>query len=224
MKFHVPETFGVAELEGEHAFSEGEESPSCSVLSPTAAPYYPSVYYETYDFAIYNDGVPCMTLPTGVDVNNLVHDITDDAFDYDNCFPMDAYDAAEIEACEEFVVEMANLSLLEDREERARQSFNHIRKRWEVRRQSGPKGRPRPPMNLIIPIDHHNAKTHQATADHHRYHPVVTSLVPYSQAHRAMDEKMRAKESVLSMNRVQPRNTKASTKPRHPIHQPRKDS
>jgi len=217
MKLHVPETFGI---EGEHTFYTGEESPSCSVLSPTAAPYYPSLHYETYDFAIYNDGVPCMTLP---DVNNLVHDIPDDAFDFDNCFPMDAYDAAEIEACEEFVVEMANLSLLEEREERARQSFNHIRKRWEVRRQNGPKGRPRPPMNLIIPTDHHNVKTHQATADHHRYHPVVTSLVPYSQAHRVLDEKMRAKECVLSMNRVQPKHTKASMKPR-PIHQPRKDS
>lgn len=218
MKISLPERFGAhnGEMEDEELFDV--DSPASSVLSADAAPYHPSSYYEPINIAIYNDGVPSMTLMSESDRYDILHGIPDEALD-EGCFPLDATDAAELEAMEAFVAEMANLSFLEEREEQARQSFNHIKKRWEVRRQSGLSVRgPRPAMNLIIPTTHH-LKTPPALQEHH-------ALILYSHSQHALEEKMRAKEVLtVSKARMEPRLTKnANNKIRRPIQQPRKDS
>lgn len=227
MKICLPEEFAVGnikEIEDEELF-DVTHSPSGSVLSAEASPFHPpATYHEAIDIAIYNDGVPCMTLVSEEDRCKILHGITDEAID--EGFPLDAADAAEIEVMEEFVIEMANLAMLEEREEQARQSFNHIKKRWEARRKQGPSQHgPRPRMNLIVPTEH-------VTKTPHNNHtpPTVSSLVPYSHSLRAMEDKMRAQEVVQSRRgSVEPRHIKSGTnsnnnKTRRPIQQPRKDS
>jgi len=230
MKICVPETFGEDNFEDEELFNAN--SPSGSVLSADAEPFHPysypeHEYYNNIDsgIAIYNDGVPSMTLLNEHDRYEILNNIADEALLDEACFPLDAADAAELEAAEAFVIEMANLSFLEEREEQARQSFAHFQKRWEIRRQKGPSGRPRPCMNLIIPTDH-SVKTPPSMSG---TSSTMNSLVAYSHALRAHEEKMRAKEILLSSRRVEPRHSKlttgnASTKNRRPIQQPRKDS
>jgi hypothetical protein len=221
MKICVPGEFGeIREIEDEELFDTN--SPSGSVLSANAEPYHPPLsYYEPIEIAIYNDGVPCLTLISEQDRCELLHNIPDEAID--EGFPLDAVDAAEIEAMEEFVVEMANLSMLEEREETARKSFNHVKKRWEARRQKGPSGHgPKPRMNLIIPTEHV-----MKTPPHHQ--PLPSSLISYSHTLRVLDERMRAKEVIQSSSlRIEPRHSKTcsnkNNKIRRPIQQPRKDS
>jgi hypothetical protein len=96
-------------------------------------------------FAIYNNGVPSLVLTTEQDIYDILHGIEDPL----ECFPPDAQEAAELEACEAFVETMAMLALLEEAEEQARHHFCHIRKRWEVRRQRGLIGRPKPAQHLV---------------------------------------------------------------------------
>jgi len=176
-----------------------------SQLSADAPPFHPM--YEQVNIAIFNDGVPCMVLPTEADRAKVLHGIDDQAID--DQFPPDAEDAAELEAAEAFVMEMAHLALLEEREERARSGFVHIKKRWEARRAEGPSGRPRPAMNLIVPVDHF-AK-----------HQNVTTIVPFSQVHRMMvqEDKIRMHEI---KRQVEPRRIKTIGVHRQPIQQPRK--
>ncbi|GAX10841.1 hypothetical protein FisN_31Hh048 [Fistulifera solaris] len=107
-------------------------------------------------FAIYNNGVPSLVLTTEQDIYDILHGIEDPL----ECFPPDAQEAAELEACEAFVETMAMLALLEEAEEQARHHFGHIRKRWEVRRQRGLIGRPKPAQHSvrIKPHQHHLAR------------------------------------------------------------------
>lgn len=100
--------------------------------------------------AIYNNGVPSLVLTSEQDIYNLLHNIEDPY----ECYPPDAQDAAEMEACEAFVETMAFLAMLEEREERARLEFNHVQKRWEVRRQRGLVGRPKPAKHSIRTTPH----------------------------------------------------------------------
>jgi hypothetical protein len=176
-----------------------------SQLNADAPPFHPM--YEPVNLAIFNDGVPSMTLPSEADRAKILHGIEDEAIDEN--FPPDAEDAAELEEAEAFVLEMAQLALLEEREERARSGFVHIKKRWEVRRAAGPRGRPHPAMNLIVPVDHFPK------------HQNVKTIVPFSQVHRMMvqEDKMRTHE--IKRN-VEPRRIKTAVSHRQPIQQPRK--
>jgi hypothetical protein len=105
-------------------------------------------------FAIYNNGVPSLVLTTEQDIYDILHGIEDPM----ECFPPDAQDAAELEACEAFVETMAVLAMLEEAEEKARHHFSHIRKRWEVRRQRGLVGRPKPANKQSFPSKPHLAR------------------------------------------------------------------
>lgn len=137
------------------------------ILSPLAAPFHPT--FEPVNLAIYNDGVPTLAVPDEAE-RELLHGIQDDALD--EGFPPDALDAAELEAVETFVEMMAALSLLEDRETRARESFIGLAKRWKARRVAGLLDRPRPARHLIEMIDHQRGKALNAIR--------VTDVVPYS--------------------------------------------
>jgi hypothetical protein len=179
-----------------------------STLSADASPFHPK--YEPVEIAIFNDGVPSMMMPTEQDRYDILHGIEDQALDEE--FPPDAGDAAELEAAEAFVIEMATLAMLEEREERARHGFYHFKKRWEVRRAAGPSGRPRPAMNLIVPVDH---ATKNATVH-------IKTLVPYSH-HRGVAHE-RTLEIKMSQ-RIEPRQTKMTAMSnRQTIQQPRKHS
>lgn len=110
-------------------------------LSASASPFKPTYGVDIdIDIAIYNDGVPSMILTSEEDVYNVLQGIEDPL----ESFPPDAQDAAELEAVEAFVECMANYALMEEREERMRNDFTHIKKRWEARRQEGLVGRPKP--------------------------------------------------------------------------------
>lgn len=174
-------------------------------LSADAKPFHPR--NEPVNIAIYNEGVPCMSLRSEADRAKILHGIEDEAID--EGFPPDAEDAAELEAAEEWVMDMATFALMEEREEEARTGFVHIKKRWEARRVEGPTGRPRPAMHLIVPIDHCSK------------HKNVKTIVPYAQMHRLMmrEEKMRMHEI---KHRIEPRHIKTTAMQRMPIQQPRK--
>ena len=152
-----------------------------STLSAEASPFHPKASVEPM-IAIYNDGVPTMTCESNR--SDILHGIEDQALD--EHFPPDAEEAYELEAAEAFVCEMANLAMLEEREERYRENFSCFQKRWEVRRAEGPSGRPKPAMHLIVPV------VHQAKLSKNR------SLVPHSraQSHRMM---ALARESNMAM-------------------------
>lgn len=205
MKINMPQHFGADEELEE--FFDPKTMPK--LLSPSAAPFHPT--YEPVNIAIYNDGVPSLTLPSEEDRFEILHGIQDDAID--ERFPLDASDAAEMELMEAFVTEMANLSVLEEREERARLTMNHIKKRWEARRRAGPSGRPRPPMHLIVPVEHNSPKLSECE-----------KMVSYAHANRILHEdKLRSKE-IKTSRRVEPRHSKTtSLNNRRPIQQPRKD-
>lgn len=118
--------------------------------------------------AIYNNGVPSLVCTTEQDIYNILHGIEDPM----ECYPPDAQDAAELEACEAFVETMAFLAMLEEREERARNDFSHIQKRWEVRRQQGLNGkRPKPAKHSIKTTPHL-----QRCAVQHNVHSLVKAL------------------------------------------------
>lgn len=180
-----------------------------STLSADAAPFHPM--YEPMNIAIYNDGVPSMTLTTEKDRHDLLYGIEDQALDEQ--FPPDAEDAYELEAAEAFVMEMVNLAMLEEREERARNTFFHIQKRWEVRRAAGPSGRPRPAMNLIVPVNHSSK------------HPAINikALVPHAHHYRALAND-RTQGVKMTQQRIEPRLTRTMAMPQRPIQQPRKNS
>lgn len=144
-------------------------------LSPDAKPFHPYCFYEPIRVAIYNDGIPSLVVKSESAVSEILHGIQDEALDEE--FPPDAQEAAELEAVEIFVELMAQLSLLEDLEERSREKFCHIRKRWEARRKEGlKKARPRPSKNMVDRSDH-NTQTNALFSTQCR------SLVPNSHHH-----------------------------------------
>lgn len=180
-----------------------------SRLSANAAPFHPYTFCDV-NATIYNDGLPSMIM----DAKDVVHGIQDEALDEE--FPPDAQEAAELEAVEVFVEILAQLSLLEDMEERSRVDFHHIKKRWEARRQEGLKTRPRAAKEMLDRSDHSKNQTNLFSSQ-------CRSLVPHSHHHHH-DKKMMHQES---MRRHEPTKNKMPVMPtthRPMIQQPRKQS
>ena len=96
------------------------------LLSALAQPFQPA--FRAPAGVVFNDGVPSSMLSE----HDIVQGYTGEALDEN--FPPSAQEAAELEAVEMFVDIMAYLSMLEEKEERARSSFCHIKKHWEARR------------------------------------------------------------------------------------------
>lgn len=192
-------------LPSEFNEDSSEEEATFSTLRADAKPFYAQTY-EPVDIAIYNSGVPSLTVPNEQGLSDILHGIEDPM----DSFPPDAEDAFELEMAEQFVEEMANLSLLEERDQRARTHFTHVQKRWEVRRATGPRGRPKKAMNLIVPENHLSNKSAN-----------VTTLVVSSRHHRMhLQNKMHAEEL---KQRREPRSMKMTAmKHTQPIQQPRK--
>lgn len=176
-------------------------------LNVDAKCFHPT--HEPINLVIFNDGVPCMTLPTEGGRYDILHGIPDDTIDSN--FPPEAGEAAELEDVDEFVKELSLLALLEEKEESARHGFGHFPKRWEVRRAAGPTGRPRPAMHLIVPVQHL-----QKPSSHNH------ALTLHTQARRrhVHDGKLQAHESIR--RNVERRHKGKCTSMRQPIHQPRK--
>mmetsp|Transcript_3365 Transcript_3365/g.6298 ORF Transcript_3365/g.6298 Transcript_3365/m.6298 type:complete len:212 (+) Transcript_3365:39-674(+) len=113
--------------------------PPTSVLSPLAVPFTPSregfTEFASFD-AIYNDGVPQGVLFGAHAAHDIIHNIPDEAID--EIFPPSAADAAELDAVDDFLVTMVDLSFLEEHEEMSRSNYGYLlKKRWEIRRQRG---------------------------------------------------------------------------------------
>jgi len=114
-----------------------------SILSPLANPFVPikaPSHVDSAFRAIYINGVPELVRFGEHSDHEVIHNIPDEAID--ELFPPTATDAAELDAADEFLRTMVDLSYLEEREEKARNEFSHVKKRWESRRQEGLKGRP----------------------------------------------------------------------------------
>lgn len=139
---HLPPHF----VEGD---SVSEDGSTFSSLRADAPPFY-GQSYEPINIAIYNDGVPSMAVSGEHGLSDVLHGIEDPI----DCYPPDAEEAFELEMAEHFVNEMVNLSFLEEREMKARNGFTHLKKRWEIRRATGPSGRPKKAMHLIVPVEH----------------------------------------------------------------------
>jgi hypothetical protein len=192
----------------------GEDGPEevdtpVSQLSPHAAPFHP--LFEPVNIAIFNDGIPTMSLPTEFDRFKILRGIGDEALDEN--FPPDAHEAAELDAADAFVLQMADLAWMEEMEERARTSFSHVKKRWEVRRAQGPSGHPKPAMHLVAPRQH--LANHRA----------VCTVVKYNEAQRRLGfgDKIQPHQEIKLHGRVQLRQSKMA-KSLNPIQQPRKNS
>jgi len=119
-----------------------------SILSPLANPFVPIDAHNDVDSAfraIYINGVPELVAFGEHSDHEVIHNIPDEAID--ELFPPNATDAAELDAADEFLRTMVDLSYLEEREEKARNEFSHVLKRWESRRQEGLKGKGKPTQN-----------------------------------------------------------------------------
>lgn len=177
--------------------NEEEKTKDHPSLSPNAAPFHP--YYEPCHIHIYNEGVPSLVLMSESDLSGILHGIQDDALD--DRFPPDARDAAELEAVEAFVETMAELAMMEDRDQKARFDFAHIKKRWEARRARGLVNKPRPARHMVD-RNEHQSKGRMS------FSKTCTSLVPYSRhtSHKLMrhdmtlrDRSLQIKKSPLAM-------------------------
>jgi len=179
---------------------------TASVLSPLAEPFHPMMG-EVISPTIFNDGVPAFTFQGSE--SEFLHSITDETLD--EAFPPSAEDAAELEAAEFFVGLMANLAVLEEREEAARMLHAGLKKRWEARR--GLSGKPRAPRHLVHPVRH--GEPHLLNSN---------EIVMYDHTSTIVDNRMRAKHNTQM---TKPRMMKRSfqrTAYKKPIQQPRKNS
>jgi hypothetical protein len=143
--------------------SDIDDSDNHMKLSPFAKEFQPTmedpavtVTGDDIHLCIFNDGVPSLVMASESDVTNLLHGISDNAIDEN--FPPTAQEAAELEDVEAFVEMMASFADQEAREERARVSFDHVKKRWETRRADGLIGRPRPAKHSVEPVNHNQPK------------------------------------------------------------------
>jgi hypothetical protein len=177
-----------------------------TLLSANAAPFHP--FYEPVNLAIYNDGVPCMTLVSEEEVCEILHGIQDDALD--ERFPPSAADAAELDAVADFVEFMAMLAYMEEREERARLTFCHIKKRWEARRSAGLIGRPRPAKHSVEEVKHYLPKAVQSTGLVHN-------------SHRHIEVKFRHQEFAVRQKAPHYSKHIAGARKTMPLQQPRKN-
>jgi hypothetical protein len=187
---------------------------TASILSPLASPFQPSLSMMAIDDygAIYSDGVPTAIAVGGE--YEILHNIQDEAID--EAFPPSAEEAAELEAVENFIDILATLSLLEEREEAARESFVGVHKRWSARRKDGLINHPRSPKHIVRHVDHGKLSN-----------PIkATDLVPYdhmahSMAMASLESRERSRGNVE--NRAATRSHKNAGKmQRTTVHQPRK--
>ncbi|CAB9520335.1 expressed unknown protein [Seminavis robusta] len=177
------------------------------LLSPLATPFQPA--FGSSNAVVFNDGVPCMV----EDIHDVIQGYQDETLD--ESFPPSAQEAAELEAVETFVDIMATLSLLEEREEKARSSFCHVKKRWEARRVDGLVGKPHPAFHSVNSVKRNSGKQLKTTD----LVPFLLSAAPNTallqnqQRTQARDEyrRMRAENKARSTHQ-QPR----------PLQQPRK--
>ena len=177
------------------------------LLSPLATPFQPAFSAPTG--VVFNDGVPSMV---GSD-HDIVQGYPDEVLD--EAFPPSAQDAAELEAVETFVDILATLSILEESEEKARNSFCHVKKRWESRREDGLLGKPRQPKGLIDIVDHDVSR------------PLRTSdLVPFAHSNRVLatallQSRQRSRDDFRRANRHGEKRAHHQPKP---LQQPRKQN
>lgn len=171
-----------------------------SRLSPFAAPFHP--YYEPAHLLVYNDGLPSLVYYSEADRARALHAISDEAID--ESFPPTAADAVELEAAEGFVMEMATLAWMEEREERMRSG--HVpTQRWESRRRRGLMGRPHPVKGgRSVPPSLHGSTS--------------TALIPFG--HRIAKQR----RHLLNQGSLKPSHSKVMMRaaPRPAIQQPRK--
>lgn len=179
------------------------------LLSPLATPFQPSSS-SSMNGVIFNDGVPSLVSND----NEILHGIQDETID--ECFPCDAADAAELEAVEMFVDILATLSVLEEREERARASFTGFPKRWEARREEGLVGKPKPSHGSIELVDHVHVGKAVTTKDlvlvDHRLTPAAI-----------LESRQRAREESRRINSRTEKKMGRINQPR-PLQQPRKQN
>lgn len=181
-------------------------------LSASAKPFHPYTFNDPVNSMIYNDGIPSLVMGSKDGMSQILHGIQDEALDEE--FPPDAQEAAELEAVEIFVEMMAQLSLLEEMEERSRVDFHHIKKRWEYRRQEGLKSRPHAPKNLVDRNEHKANMSSFATN--------CRSVVPHSH-HRHQQQAMMHHDAARRVGKSK-MPTAATTTSRAVIQQPRKQS
>jgi len=185
------------------------------MLSVSAKPFHPMLGTEV-NAIIYNDGIPTLSFQ-GSDTEFL-HSIADDAID--EAFPPTAQEAAELEAVEIFVEMMANLALLEEKEEMTRYSEDHtgLGKRWEARREL--KNKPRPAKHSVTPVIH-SSKPHAVK---------ISDLVLFNpeRNHASLKEhRMIQRETERVARLTTPHRNKVVTnrhKKQMPIQQPRKQN
>lgn len=203
---------------------------STSILSPLASPFLPFSSGNEYQYfggsssaspefaAIYNNGVPSMVV-TG-DHNHggectVLHNLSDETIE--ELFPPSAEEAAELDSVDSFVEVLADLSILEESEEKARHDFGKIAgKRWEVRREQGLVGRPKP------------ARTTSAESSHHLgpMNEKETSLVGHDQKNtirlrKSIENNRIAARVKMDLRQATPKNVRGFHGNR-PIQQPRK--
>lgn len=179
---------------------------TASVLSPLAEPFHP-IMGEVVSPTIFNDGVPSLTFQGSE--SEFFHSITDETLD--EAFPPNAEDAAELEAAEFFVGLMANLAVLEEREEAARFLHAGLKKRWEARRRLC--GKPRAPRHLVNPVRHGEPRLLDSN-----------EIVIHDHASIVFDNRMRAKQNIqMTKPRMKMRSLQRAAY-KKPIQQPRKNS
>ena len=120
---------------------------TASVLSPLAQPFHP-IMGDVVHPTIFNDGVPSLMFAGSK--AEFLQSFTDETLD--EAFPPTAEDAAELEDVDFFVNLMANLAVLEEKEEAARSLHAGLKKRWEARR--GLHGKPRAAKHLVQRVNH----------------------------------------------------------------------
>jgi len=163
-----------------------------TLLSPLAPAFSPSEGFREVGICICNDGMPSLC-PANVHAEaSILSGIGDDALD--EYFPPTAQEAAEIEAAEVFVFMMANLDLLEEREEHARADFGSmLPKRWEARREEGLLGKPRPAFERPFQETkaHDTKPVHETRLVPHERHHKDLALTEYASRERARAELQR---------------------------------
>jgi len=192
--------------------------PASSILSPLADPFCPERegFQEYASFGtIYNDGVAEGILLGNHADHGIIHNIPDAALE--EIFPPNAADAAELDAVDDFLRAMVDISFLEENEERTREDFSHtFKKRWEARRQEGLVGRPHA---ASLPTENFGSHGYMMKGQEER-------LVHYDRHRRAHVNALNRRHLLdVSKQHHHTYGKKASNKSNgcsRPIHQPRK--
>lgn len=194
-----------------------------------AVPFYPHNIAcppnPSLEFAIYNDGQPCLMATCEAEVSEILHGIQDEALDEN--FPPDAQEAAELEEVDTFNEIQALLALLEERDEQARSGFRHIKKRWEARRREGLRMGHKQKADPSKTVAMESRRTIHAP----RSQSSSQAMIPYAHhCHKLMQEKSMQRSMMMkdpAMHMMMNRNK--ATMNHHmnrfiPIQQPRKQN